>query len=87
LGGRVLEMRGKPLSLLRRLANADEDVQAVQMFGDRLHIRVREDSAPQVIRRLKRSIPSGGGQVTQLHSIPPQLEDVFIALLEPPDNS
>jgi hypothetical protein len=53
------------------------------MFGDRLHLRVHERSAREVISRLKRRIPAEGGEFSHLHSIPPQLEDVFIALLEP----
>jgi hypothetical protein len=53
------------------------------MFGDRLHLRVHKGSARQVILRLKRRIPAAGGEIANLRSIQPQLEDVFIALLEP----
>src|SRR5215208_8418421 len=41
LKDRVLELRGSPLNLLRHVAHRDEDVEGVQAFGDRLHIRVR----------------------------------------------
>ncbi len=82
LEGRILELRGHPLVGLRRIAEADPDVTAVQMFGDRLHLQIRPGSVEGVIARLSQSIPVQGGEVTRLRSIPPQLEDVFIALLE-----
>lgn len=83
LQNRIIELRGTPLPLLRKLAGADREVEDVQMFGDRLHLRVHEESARNVISRLKRRIPAEGGEISLLNSIPPQLEDVFIALLEP----
>jgi len=82
LEGRVLELRGHPLVGLRKTAEADPDVTAAQMFGDRIHLQIRPGTAEQVITRLNQSIPLQGGEVTRLRIIPPQLEDVFIALLE-----
>ncbi|MBL8103112.1 MAG: ABC transporter ATP-binding protein [Anaerolineales bacterium] len=82
LNGRVLELRGSPLNLLRHVAHKDDDVEDVQAFGDRLHIRVRDDQAQRVIRRLQAEIASAGGQVDELRVVPPALEDVFIALSE-----
>jgi ABC-2 type transport system ATP-binding protein len=82
LNERVLELRGSPLNLLRHVAHKDEDVEDVQAFGDRLHIRVRENRAQSVLSRLKSEIKNEGGQVEILRSVPPVLEDVFIALSE-----
>jgi ABC-2 type transport system ATP-binding protein len=82
LNGRVLELRGSPIGLLRHIAHKDEDVEDVQAFGDRLHIRVRENKAQEVLSRLRSRIGSEGGQVDELRSVPPVLEDVFIALSE-----
>jgi ABC-2 type transport system ATP-binding protein len=82
LNGRILELRGRPLPLLRRLVLSDKDVEDAQMFGDRIHLRVREDKIETVTARLEASIPAGGGEITRLASISPQLEDVFISLLE-----
>ncbi len=82
LNGRVLELRGSPLKLIRHVAHQDVDVEDVQAFGDRLHIRVREDQAQHVIRRLQVEIASVGGHVDELRVVPPALEDVFIALSE-----
>ena len=82
LNNRVLELRGLPLNLLRHVAHQDQDVEDVQAFGDRLHIRVGENKAQDVISRLKSQIRTEGGQVDELRSVPPVLEDVFIALSE-----
>jgi ABC-2 type transport system ATP-binding protein len=82
LNGRILEVHGEPLTLLRDLARKDVNVEDAQMFGDRLHLRVQPDSAQRVIEHLKAAIPRQGGKLTRLRSITPQLEDVFIDLLE-----
>jgi len=82
LNNRVLELRGSPINLLRHVAHKDQDVEDVQAFGDRLHIRVGENKAQDVLNRLKSQIKSEGGQVDQLRSVTPILEDVFIALSE-----
>ncbi len=80
LNGRVLELRGSPINLLRHAAHKDVDVEDVQAFGDRLHIRVGENKAQGVLSRLKSEIGSEGGQVDELRIVNPVLEDVFIAL-------
>jgi ABC-2 type transport system ATP-binding protein len=82
LNGRILELRGRPISILRKVAHRDEDVEDVQAFGDRLHVRVGEGKAEIVLSRLKLKILSEGGEVTDLRPVPPVLEDVFIALSE-----
>jgi ABC-2 type transport system ATP-binding protein len=80
LNGRVLELRGSPLKILRHVAHSDADVEDVQAFGDRLHIRVGEGKSKAVLKRLKTGIKQAGGHVDELRSVPPALEDVFIAL-------
>jgi ABC-2 type transport system ATP-binding protein len=80
LAGRILELRGRPLHILRHTAHVDQDVEDVQAFGDRLHIRVGEGKAEVVLRRLPSEIRSVGGEIDDLRPIPPVLEDVFIAL-------
>jgi ABC-2 type transport system ATP-binding protein len=82
LNGRIIEVHGQPLQLLRDLARMDDNVEDAQMFGDRLHLRVRTDSSQQVIEHLQVEIPARGGVLHQMRSITPQLEDVFIDLLE-----
>jgi ABC-2 type transport system ATP-binding protein len=81
LNDRILELRGQPLNVMRRLARMDPDVEDVRAFGDRLHLRVRANTAGDVIKRLPGELAQAG-QVTELRMITPSLEDVFIALLE-----
>lgn len=80
--GRVLELHGSPLPLLRRVSLLDAGVENAQMFGDKLHIRVREGEASRVIDRLSADIQAEGGEIRRFRLIPPQLEDVFILLME-----
>ncbi len=80
LNERIIEVRGVPLTLLKQLAIREPGVEDVRAFGDRLHLRVEANKAGQVIKNLKKSIPAGGGQLTEARPVPPVLEDVFIAL-------
>jgi ABC-2 type transport system ATP-binding protein len=82
LEGRILELRGSPFLLLRRLAERDVGIETVQMFGDRMHLRVREGKVNEVRTRLTKSITTQGVEDFSLHSVPTQLEDVFNYLLE-----
>lgn len=82
LQGRILEVFGQPLSLLRRVAQADPQVEDAQMFGDRLHLRVQAGAAQSTLDRLSQAIPAAGGLLDHARPTPPGLEDVFIALLE-----
>ena len=76
----ILELRGSPLALLRNIAAEDPAVDDVRTFGDNLHLRLKETDPQEIIDRLRISIPQGGGQFVDARSIPPSLEDVFIAL-------
>jgi ABC-2 type transport system ATP-binding protein len=82
LTGRILELRGTPLNILRHAAHADKDVEDVAAFGDKLHVRIRADKADLIMKRLPEEIRSAGGALTELRAIPSTLEDVFIALSE-----
>jgi ABC-2 type transport system ATP-binding protein len=82
LNGRVLELRGGPINVLRHVAHQDEDVEDVAAFGDKLHVRIREGKSEIIMSRLPGEIKSAGGTITELRVIPPALEDVFIALSE-----
>jgi ABC-2 type transport system ATP-binding protein len=82
LQGRVVELAGQPLATLRRLVQSDPNVEDVHMFGDRLHLRVQDGQGEAVLARLKESLPAQGISVNRLRLIAPQLEDVFMDLLE-----
>lgn len=82
LAGRIVEVHGKPLPILRDLAARLVDVEQAHRFGDRLHLRVRAGRAEAVIKSLKREGRIHDAEITVIRSIPPQLEDAFIAFLE-----
>jgi ABC-2 type transport system ATP-binding protein len=80
LNGRVLELRGAPINTLRHIAHQDEDVEDVAAFGDKLHLRVKENSEKNVMARLPKQIEKQNAALIELRSVPPALEDIFIAL-------
>lgn len=82
LQGRVIELAGQPEATLVQSARSDPEVENVQRFGDRYHLRIPAGRAGRVCRRLNSKIRAAGGQVTLLAERPPLLEDVFIALAE-----
>ena len=82
LNGRVLELRGDPINTLRHVAHQDKDVEDVAAFGDKLHVRVKADTANEVMSRLSEEIRAAQATLTELRAVPPVLEDVFIALSE-----
>ena len=82
LDGRIMEVHGEPLPLLRDMARKDSNVEDAQMFGDRLHLRIVKGSENSVMRHLKASTSSQVARLSLMRVITPQLEDVFIDLLE-----
>ncbi len=81
LNGRVIELVGAPREAMRHIATADPDVEDVQVFGDRLHLRVRLGSRDWVLGRLPGKMQEAGVHVRRSRSIAPTLEDAFIELL------
>ena len=82
LDGRILELVGEPHEELRHLAQKHEDVEDVQLFGDRLHLRVKEGSADRVKAQLPPLLQASGASVERIRSIAPTLEDAFIELVD-----
>lgn len=87
LNGRMLELVGEPLDQLRHAAQVAPDVEDVQIFGDRLHLRVKEGSTDRVRAELPGRLQAQGLQVGRIRSIAPTLEDVFIELVESPEHT
>jgi len=85
LENRIIEVYGKPLERLRGIAAREPDIESVQAFGDRLHLRVRDGSAEAVISHLKEVTGDGQIEIHTIDVLQPSLEDVFIALLEVED--
>jgi ABC-2 type transport system ATP-binding protein len=82
LNGRVLELVGEPLEAMRHVATIDPDVEDVQVFGDRLHLRIKPDSGERIIGRLPAALLAQGVHMQRIRSITATLEDVFIELSE-----
>ncbi len=80
LEGRILELRGSSLALMRRVAEEDKDVEDVQMFGDRAHIRVRKGKDARVLKKLPKRLKASGMSDFSLAACDATLEDVFIDL-------
>ena len=80
LDGRILELRGGPLPLLKQITARQDCVEDVRAFGDRLHLRIQAGQSDRVIEALKVSIPAGGGSFVDARPIPSTLEDVFMVL-------
>ena len=81
LNGRVVELRGSPLPVLRQAAAQDPAVEDVRPFGDRLHLRLKAGfEIGELAVRLRRAVEEAGALFGEARSIPPTLEDVFIAL-------
>ena len=79
LAGHILELAAEPQRTARQVASTFAGVHDVQVFGDRLHLRV-DDPAP-VLARLPGVLASASVHVTHLRSVEPTLEDVFTKLL------
>ncbi len=82
LSGRILEVVGRPLPLLRQTLRADPDVEDAQMFGDRLHLRIKPGALEAVVARMRLPRAESGFTVDRTRPIAAGLEDVFISLLE-----
>ena len=80
LDGRVLELAAEPQRQARAIAAADPDVEDVQAFGDRLHLRVRAAAGP--LERLPGKLAAANVSLIHLRPVTPSLEDVFMQLLE-----
>ncbi len=82
LEGRVIELIAHPKRMIERLVHSDPRIVDMQMFGDRVHLRVAPRSGRRVIASLKKAGKKEGLRIEQIRMIKPSLEDVFIDLLE-----
>lgn len=82
LEGRIWELAGEPLPTLRRLAQGLPQVEDVQMFGERLHLRLKHAHTPGWAEEVSALITSQGYHLARLRPIQASLEDVFMSLLQ-----
>lgn len=80
LEGRIIEVRGRSLSFLRRVGENIKGVEDVRAFGDKLHLRVAPGRAENVFAALAKTFPAPSSEEVEVRLIPPTLEDVFILL-------
>jgi ABC-2 type transport system ATP-binding protein len=80
LEGRILELTGDPLPVIKPLAARDPAVEDVRAFGDRLHLRIQPGQAQVVTGRLAQAIQQHKARLLGIRPILPSLEDVFIDL-------
>jgi ABC-2 type transport system ATP-binding protein len=81
LEGRIVELYGAPLESIRSWLIGEQGVEDIQMFGDRLHIRLQHGLPGELIPRLGELVTSRGGVVYRLRPVAPNLEDVFMNLM------
>jgi hypothetical protein len=77
----MLEVVAEPRRRAAGIASGDPDVEDARLFGDRLRLRVRPGSGPEVTRRLAERLPQEGCSSVQIRDSAPDLEDVFIEML------
>jgi ABC-2 type transport system ATP-binding protein len=79
LVGHILELAAAPQRQARQVATRFPGVEDVQVFGDRLHLRVAQAEA--VVQGLPDALRAADISVTHLRPTEPTLEDVFTELL------
>ncbi len=82
LEGRLLRVRGEPIRAIARITREIPSVESVQPFGDRLHLRIAAGTEREVIKEVQKAVDNAGLHVTSIRSASPDLEDVFVDLLE-----
>jgi ABC-2 type transport system ATP-binding protein len=73
----VTEGGRPPLDVLQAVPGVED----VQTFGDRVHVRVKRDAAPDAARRINAALEHRGIRTIGVRPVPATLEDVFIALI------
>jgi ABC-2 type transport system ATP-binding protein len=77
-GGWFEVMVPQPRAVLDRLARRGE-IGSVQVFGDRLHVRMASADSQDAGERLRAMVTAEGIGATEVRPILPSLEDVFIS--------
>jgi ABC-2 type transport system ATP-binding protein len=80
LDGRIIELHGGAVPVLREAAQKITGVEDIRLFGDRLHLRVEKGMAAGVLSTLAQTSPANHAVQAHARIIPPTLEDVFISL-------
>ena len=82
LAGRMLRVRGDPIRSIARIASEIPSVESVQLFGDRIRLRIAPGTEREIIKEVQKAVENKGFHLTSIQSASPDLEDVFVDLLE-----
>jgi ABC-2 type transport system ATP-binding protein len=74
----LVEMLAEPQETAVRITAGDAGVRDVQVFGERLHIRVPRGSGVAAAARLTEACGRAGVRILSIRTVPASLEDVFI---------
>jgi ABC-2 type transport system ATP-binding protein len=80
LAGRILELRGESVPVLRAVAQKTKDVEDIRLFGDKLHLRVMAGQTNSVLSALNKTFSAAHIPHAEARIVQPTLEDVFISL-------
>lgn len=80
MGQAVIELRAKPRGESQKVARELAGADAVEIFGDSLHIRTTDADA--MMTQLQSSLALARAEIVTLRKVAPSMEDVFIALMK-----
>ncbi|MFH0824554.1 MAG: ABC transporter ATP-binding protein [Pseudomonadota bacterium] len=78
VGGVFLEIVTEDMKAARMVLSERDEVLDINQFGEGLHVRV---AAVEETDALRRVLESAGVKVSDIRSIPPSMEDAFLALI------
>jgi ABC-2 type transport system ATP-binding protein len=78
--GEVVELVAEPRDVVQRVLAGSPGVTSHMVFGDRLHVVVRD--AAGAIPALRADLERAGATVGGVERVAPSLEDVFISMIE-----
>jgi ABC-2 type transport system ATP-binding protein len=79
--GTLLEVRTAAPRRTASLLRTQFPDAAVGLFGDRVHVAVRDTEPEAAEQRIREAVTSAGFEVHTIRPIPPSLEDVFVAVV------
>jgi ABC-2 type transport system ATP-binding protein len=81
LRGRIFEVRGERLALVKDYLSGVNWLEEVQVFGDRLHVQVKAEIAELDRQNKLETILNQNGFPVIIAPVEPSLEDVFVDLM------
>lgn len=79
--GTLLEVRTSAPRRTAALLRTQLSEAAVGLFGDRVHVAVRDAAPKAAEQRIRKAVTSAGFELHTIRPIPPSLEDVFVAVV------